>query len=270
MTSHQQIPLGIPIPFTDYAPHPYSQDFPDESESVLSQAQVQAPSVDPNQQYYPQNLYDDQQKASLGQPGSSSQLIVISDFLPEDPKRAKLKTKIKDVEERLSSGWYNAYNIWLEFSIGLACYGSLIYSLVLAFVSSYLWNNGERPIFFMMLILVTWSFWLLQQSLVMKHAMRDKNLKAARRGLISIKISSIYYLLTLMVVAGLLWNMEFRFRRAGLLELIGLCAIMYTLPMFVQLYGAKKVIGLLEMRENWVLKLNKRENTLLTELGKNV
>jgi len=251
MTSYQQIPIGIPVSQT-----PSSKSFPDEPEPLFSQPQTQAeaeaPSVDTNQQYDSQSFADGQPQASM----ESSQLIVAGNFLPEHEK-------IREIEARLNSGWYKAYHIWLEFGIGLSGYGSLIYSMVLVCVSSYLWNNGDQLLVFMMLILVTWCFWMLQQSIVMKNAMRDKNLEAARRGLKSMRLFAIYYFLTLLIMAGLLWKMEFQSRRTGFIELVGLFALAYPLPVFVQLYGATKVFKLLEMRENWVGILNNKCNHLL-------
>ena len=256
MNSYKQIPVGIPVSQNPYPLHPYTKNFPEEPESESLHANPQ--------QYYPSQ---GQGKFTIGQPIQSygpsqaynqpAQYVVVGSVVASDPGKKKLERKIRDLEGKLDKGWYHAYYTWL-FSMAVGAALLFIQSLILF---CFLLGDGEFgvvPIFIMGDLLMANCVWFIQQTLVVKNAMNGKNLEAARRGLISMTRFAVFYFVSLIVFIGLLDYLR-REHDSGpaapwYLLYLAMLIFAYVTPVWINIFGAKKVIGLLENREALILQ----------------
>jgi len=262
MTSY--LPVGIPISQDPSTKHPYSQNFPDEPDS--GSLNIQLPSTDNNKESHPHYDHNRQQPIQLAHPVQShapdelynqlSQLVVIGTPVQVDSEIQILKKRIKDIENRLDNGCYYAYLVYLYLNMG-CCHFAGISSFVALFYAEQ--RNIETICW--MGVFLSWCIWLAQQCLVMKNAIKDKNLEAARRGYRSMIGYSMYYLFTFTVLllalrASLRERYQYeRFENEGL-KTLSVFIIMYAIPTFLKLFGAIKVISLLEKRRGLIYEFN--------------
>jgi len=262
MNSYQ--PASLDFPFSSQVPdvHPYSQNFPDEPDS--ESFQVQVPSAENNQQINPEDSFSCQKAVQVAYPSQSHPLVqapyqpqylMVADSKPVDPQKRRLEEKIEHFEERLKSGWYMAYKVWLYMNI-IFCLLMIFCFWIWLVVSVVLYlQKPEGKIGIMEVdiwLSATWSIWLLQQCVVVKNAMNDRSLEGAKRGLRSMIWFSFYYLVTFF--APLLFGEERLLIPYD--QFFVAFLIMYMIPTFVKLFGAIKVLNLLEEREPLVVQLN--------------
>jgi len=287
MSSYQPVSVGIPASQNPYPSIPYSQNFPNEPDSEASH--LKAPLNNnpqnhyPPQQHYPPHHFYGQQPVAMGQPdpfygapqgyGQPPEYMVV----PVDPERRQLWTKIKDIEERLGNGWYFAYIVWLWIGIVGSVLG--VFQLAMSFLVLLVISNFERDIgrgyqesgfinflgFIFFLVQISWYVWSFQQCLVLKNAMNDKNLQAARRGLKSMIWFAVYYFVTFIAHTVFFYSiLPENMKEKGVLSFVlQIYLVCFAIGTYVHLYGAKKVIELLSERETLALDFNTRYGTNL-------
>jgi len=265
MSSYQQISIGIPN-----ALHPYTQNLPDEPESDPSQ--LQAPLLETAQQHdtaqnpsssnhqAPTDQLDHNQTSN--QPAQGVELV----------NRRELEEKIQDVEKRLNSIPYIGYKIWLYGSIFTSLLFGFGFTLFMIYSSAFNFSDShERPLFGMTWIWITWCIWSLLQCVIMKNAMISKSFEGAKRGFRMMIGYAVYYLATFLAFLAL---DELRFFKTSPgrtheiqlirhdFEVYMFCLIIfYVPPMFINLFGANRVISLLAKREKLVLEVNNQSYT---------
>jgi len=270
MNPYQQIPVGIPVSQNQnpYPSHPYSSNFPDEPEHESPQIQVPSANIN-HQQFHPQYYYNGQQPIPMVQPGQfyapgqaypQQQYIMVANPAPVDPEKAKLEKNIQDLADRLDSGCYFIYKIWLYLTVGFSgltgaqCCLSLLISVV------FIREKEAWAVFLTNIIVLSWCIWLIQQALVMKNAMSNRSLEGAKRGFRSMLWFSAYYLLTflsfVLTIEALMEDLPRDTKdESWMIAYVVAFIVGYVFPVFVNLFGAGKVISLLANREALVLEL---------------
>jgi len=253
MSSYQQISTSK----NPYPSLPYTQNFPDEPESSES-SQLQVPLSNNSQQYNPPHPFNSQ-----GAPvNPSGQLYSAPQsfhqpaqymMVPVDPERKRLEAKVHDLEERLKSEWNFVYKIWLWIQTGLAAFAGghfVVFSLIVL-------SRGEMLAFPSILYKLLVCICIIHQCFVMKKAMDLKDLEGARR---AFKLM-IYFGLSLIVTfVGSVMSayMIFGYLESRSLEHLIRPLVFLGLQTFLQLFGARQVIKLLEERESIIKELDSR------------
>jgi len=258
MNPYQQIPVGIPVSQNPYSHHPYTKNFPEEPES-------EAPQVSHNdQQYYPSQeqlpISQPVQFYAAGQPyDPSSQYMMVGNPVTSStgPTKKKLERKIRDIDAKLEKGWYNAYYNWLYFLLvysGMMAVQSVM-SIVVLLVSG---EFVALPVIIGGVLGVAMAAWTMQQAFVLKNAINGKNLEGARRGLKSMNIYAIGYFVAFIVFIILTEVMKRDLNGGEDGNWVVLYLVMfvfgYAVPIWINIFGAKQVIKILENREALALE----------------
>jgi len=92
------------------------------------------------------------------------------------------------------------------------------------------------------------SLWILGQAWTERSALAAKSLKIARNGMMSMAWFAVFYLATVM---GMFWFLHetHRIFVRGLEQSKWIFVAGYVVPVCVNIYGAKKVYGLLKKRD---------------------
>jgi len=185
---------------------------------------------------------------------------MVANPAPVDPERRKLEKKIQDLEDKLDSGCFFIYKIWLYLTIGCSGLTGAQCCLSMLIGVIFIREKEAWAIFLTNIIVITWCIWLIQQALVIKNAMSNRSLEGAKRGFRSLLWFCAYYLLTFLsfvfTVEAISANLPKDTKDESWLIVYVIAFIVgYVFPMFVNLFGAGKVISLLANRDALVLEL---------------
>jgi len=182
------------------------------------------------------------------------------------PTKKKLERKIRDIDAKLEKGWYNAYYNWLYFLLvysGMMTVQSVM-SIVVALV---LEEFKAVPVIIAGVLGVGMCIWTMQLALVLKNAINAKNLEGARRGLRSMNmyriacfVAFIVFVIILEVIKKELNGEE---DENWVVLYLVLFVIGYVVPMWINIFGAKQIIKILEDRETLILECKTKFGAVL-------
>jgi len=192
-------------------------------------------------------------KHEQSQPLHTIQVPSHSDLSKEE-SQIILNNQVKELEKRLDQGWFLVYKLWLYLSILGCAFLCTILSVVALDWSRSLWfYDMEKAKLCLALLFLPFCclVWLLRQAQLEIVAMREKELKTARKAF-DCMIGFIFGYSVLMVLcwAGMAWIGEEE--KFGLM-FFGFYVVGVKINI-VNLCGANKVIALLSELEDLIYK----------------
>jgi len=240
---------------SSFQQNPYSQSFNAESGSRFHQSSSNNNNQHDNAQhsFSGQGAPNNQQGQFYDRQGheyNQQQHNASGDFTYEDQDSRRLEEKIKGLEERLDSGWYFAYKIFLWYNIVSYGFAGII-GLLGLFGSLLALSAGEVAGFFIILFVFHVSAWAFYNCLAMKNAMNDKNLEEARKASRSMVWYAIY---SGIVLAIFRFTYIILVSRKQARNMPGFESVIVEIV--IKLYGGNKVLNLLKKREKAIGELN--------------
>jgi len=157
-----------------------------------------------------------------------------------------LRKKVQCIEKRLDEGWYVAYKVWLSFlyfigGFGAGYFGAGILSIMGFYGRRALGTSGILSLFFICSVCIIMLAWKE------RNALATRDWKLARDALMSMAFFAVFYLATIIV---LFWFLHATNRHdvRGLEANIWVWITGYIIPVFINIFGAKKVCNLLKKR----------------------
>jgi len=248
---------------------PSQNDFPipSSNKNFTQEAHSKYPQLPPiNSNQPPSTQYYSPQYVAVGIPVRFYPRSCEYAAFEEDP-RFPLHNKILDIENQLNKGWFLVYRIWLYLIVGACCLvcGEELINFVILLIY---YEKDLLPAIILVMVTIGLCIWGIQQALVVKNAMNSKNLEAARRALRSMIWFAFYYFFSMMMFFVILELIRKEIvKESWILAYVLAFVGVYVIPVSINVFGAGRVINLLEKRKALVFVFEEKYGSYEWSVG---